>query len=90
MFESLDISASALLAQRTRMDAIAGNIANMNTTRNARGEAIPYRRRFAVFAAGRPVLVCKAVIKPLSDPNTSPAGLVKIWLPDTLTGMVFP
>ena|SRR5215212_7944526 len=54
MFESLDISASALLAQRTRMDAIAGNIANMNTTRNARGEAVPYRRRFAVFAAGRP------------------------------------
>jgi flagellar basal-body rod protein FlgC len=54
MFESLDISASALLAQRTRMDAIAGNIANMNTTRNARGEPIPYRRRFAVFAAGRP------------------------------------
>ncbi len=54
MFESLDISASALLAQRTRMDAIAGNIANMNTTRNSRGEAIPYRRRFAVFQAGRP------------------------------------
>jgi len=54
MFESLDISASALLAQRTRMDAIAGNIANMNTTRNSRGEAVPYRRRFAVFASGRP------------------------------------
>jgi flagellar basal-body rod protein FlgC len=54
MFESLDISSSALLAQRTRMDTIAGNIANMNTTRNARGEAIPYRRRFAVFAANRP------------------------------------
>jgi len=54
MFDSLDISASALLAQRTRMDTIAGNIANMNTTRNARGEAIPYRRRFAIFATGRP------------------------------------
>src|SRR6266850_4068562 len=54
MFDSLDISASALLAQRTRMDTIAGNIANMNTTRNARGEPVPYRRRFAVFATGRP------------------------------------
>ena len=53
MFDSLDISASALLAQRTRMDTIAGNIANMNTTRNTRGEPVPYRRRFAVFASGQ-------------------------------------
>src|SRR5687767_10838233 len=53
MFDSLDISASGLMAQRTRMDTIASNIANMNTTRNARGEAEPYRRRFAVFASGR-------------------------------------
>src|SRR5687767_7357863 len=50
MFQTLDISSSALLAQRTRMDTIAANIANLNTTRNARGEPIPYRRRFAVFA----------------------------------------
>ncbi|HEV8293045.1 MAG TPA: flagellar basal body protein [Tepidisphaeraceae bacterium] len=31
MFDSLDISASALLAQRTWMDTIAGNIANVDT-----------------------------------------------------------
>ena len=54
MLDSLDINASALLAQRTRMDTIAGNVANINTTRNARGEAVPYRRRVAVFAPGRP------------------------------------
>ena len=53
MFGTLDISSSALLAQRTRMDTIAANIANMNTTRNARNEPIPYRRRFAVFAPGQ-------------------------------------
>ena len=52
MFQSLDISASALMAQRTRMDTIAANIANINTTRNAAGEPVPYRRRFAVFAPG--------------------------------------
>jgi flagellar basal-body rod protein FlgC len=52
MFGTLDISSSALLAQRTRMDTIAANIANMNTTRNANGEPVPYRRRFAVFAPG--------------------------------------
>jgi flagellar basal-body rod protein FlgC len=54
MFDALDISASALLAQRTRMDTIAGNVANMNTTHNEKGEPIPYRRRFVLFAAGRP------------------------------------
>src|SRR5437764_908905 len=52
MFDSLDISASGLQAQRTRMDTIAANIANMNTTRDASGKPNPYRRRFAVFASG--------------------------------------
>jgi flagellar basal-body rod protein FlgC len=53
MFDSLDIGASALLAQRTRMDAIAGNVANINTTRNAKGQPIPYRRRIVTFAPGQ-------------------------------------
>ena len=53
MFGTLDISSSALVAQRARMDTIASNIANINTTRNARGEPVPYRRRFAVFAPGQ-------------------------------------
>ena len=54
MFNSLDISSSALQAQRTRLDTIAANIANLNTTRDADGKLNPYRRRFAVFAAGQP------------------------------------
>ena len=37
MFSTLDIGASGLMAQRTRLDTIAGNIANINTTRNERG-----------------------------------------------------
>jgi flagellar basal-body rod protein FlgC len=52
MFDSLDIGASALLAQRTRMDTIAGNVANLNTTRNEKGQPIPYRRRIVMFQAG--------------------------------------
>src|SRR4051812_38350120 len=52
MFDTLDISASGLQAQRTRMDTIAANIANINTTRNVNGQPGPYRRRFAVFNAG--------------------------------------
>ena len=53
MFDALDIGASGLTAQRVRMDTIAGNVANINTTRNALGERMPYRRRFVVFSPGR-------------------------------------
>lgn len=54
MFGSLDISTSALVAQRTRMDTIAGNIANASTPADPDGNAGPYQRRVAVFAAGNP------------------------------------
>lgn len=46
-FGSLDIGASALTAQRLRMDTISQNIANVNTTRTENGT--PYRRRLVVF-----------------------------------------
>jgi flagellar basal-body rod protein FlgC len=51
MFPALDISSSALTAQRIRMDAIAGNMANVSTTRNEQGQAVPYQPRFVIFAA---------------------------------------
>lgn len=44
---TLDIATSALTAERFRMDIIAQNIANIDTTRGANGE--PYRRRLTVF-----------------------------------------
>jgi flagellar basal-body rod protein FlgC len=53
MFDILDTGASALTAQRIRMDTIAGNIANINTLRDANGKPNPYRRRFVVFAPGQ-------------------------------------
>jgi flagellar basal-body rod protein FlgC len=43
MFRSLSISASGLSAQRRRIDVIATNIANAETTRTEEGG--PYRRR---------------------------------------------
>jgi flagellar basal-body rod protein FlgC len=52
MFEALDMGASGLQAQRIRLDTIAENLANVNTTRNSRGEKIPYRRQFATLASG--------------------------------------
>jgi flagellar basal-body rod protein FlgC len=54
MFEGMDVSASALLAQRIRMDTIAGNVANMNTTRDPNGNLSPYQRRFVVLEPGQP------------------------------------
>ena len=54
MFGSLDISTSALAAQRTRMNVIAANLANVNTTHDADGQYAPFRRRIAMFAAGDP------------------------------------
>ncbi len=43
MFNILDVSGSALSAGRLRMDVIASNIANVETTRT--GDGGPYRRR---------------------------------------------
>jgi flagellar basal-body rod protein FlgC len=51
MFSSIDVSTSALVAQRVRLNAIAGNLANMTTTHNEAGEAEPYQARFTVFQA---------------------------------------
>jgi flagellar basal-body rod protein FlgC len=62
MFNSLDISASALLAQRTRMDAISGNIANLSTTRNEAGESTPYQPRFVVFKADDSVKTAEGAV----------------------------
>jgi len=46
-FSSIDISASGLFAQRTKLDAIANNIANASTTRTQEGG--PYKRQEVTF-----------------------------------------
>ncbi|NTV90290.1 MAG: flagellar basal body rod protein FlgC [Clostridiales bacterium] len=46
-FSALDVGASALTAQRLRMDVISQNIANANTTRTDSGT--PYRRKVVIF-----------------------------------------
>jgi flagellar basal-body rod protein FlgC len=51
-----DISASALTAQRLRMDVISSNIANAETTRGryVNGSFEPYRRKLVVMEPMRP------------------------------------
>lgn len=47
LVSSMGISASGLTAERTRMDLIASNIANVNTVAGRGGS--PYRRQLAVL-----------------------------------------
>ncbi len=47
---SIDVSASGLTAQRLKMDTIASNMANVETTR-VNGEKGPYRRQVVVLEA---------------------------------------
>ena len=47
LFQAFDIAASGMTAQRFRMDTIAENLANVNTTRTEEGE--PYRRKIVLF-----------------------------------------
>lgn len=54
MSKSIDISTSALVAQRTRLNTIAGNIANVSTTRDANGDPNPYVRKRVIFQVGMP------------------------------------
>ncbi|HLQ98138.1 MAG TPA: flagellar basal body rod protein FlgC [Candidatus Dormibacteraeota bacterium] len=52
IFNALNTSASALTAQRFRMDVISSNIANAETTRatiNEDGEYEPYRRKMVAM-----------------------------------------
>lgn len=47
LMDSFNISASGMTAQRTRLDIISQNIANVNTTRDENGN--PYVRQTVVF-----------------------------------------
>ncbi len=49
VLSSLDICASGMAAERQRMEVVANNIANANSTRTPQGG--PYRRLEMVFAS---------------------------------------
>lgn len=52
IFNNFGISASGLTAQRLRMDTIASNIANIETTRTPEGG--PYQRQVPLFSSRLP------------------------------------
>jgi flagellar basal-body rod protein FlgC len=54
MYGALDISTSGMIAQRTRIEAAAANIANADTILDGQGRINPYRARIVYFASGDP------------------------------------
>lgn len=49
IFKAMDVSASGMTAQRQRLDIIAENLANVNTTRTPQGG--PYKRKSVILGA---------------------------------------
>jgi flagellar basal-body rod protein FlgC len=65
-WDSLRISASALTAQRLRLDVISNNIANAETTRTAQGG--PYKREDVVFTTQASNSLFPALVMARRDP----------------------
>lgn len=73
---SMDISGSALTAERLRMDVISENIANASTTRTEKGG--PYRRKMVVLeSAGQPQTTFRSMMESKMSAE-QPSGGVKV------------
>jgi flagellar basal-body rod protein FlgC len=76
LFDAFDISASALTAERLRMDVTAENLANAQTTRTAQGG--PYRRKEVVLEqVGGESSFGTALSAAMGGATGGPAGGVK-------------
>src|SRR3989442_1321818 len=78
---ALDISGSALSAERVRMSAIAGNIANASATRDADGKVNPYRRLEVLFASGAPSGGGASLAEPAAGDRPAVAGTEAVLAP---------
>ncbi len=72
-YDSIEVSASGLSAERLTMDTIANNIANVNTTRTAEGG--PFKRQLVVYAQKPDPSAASTDPVAASDPATSTAGV---------------
>ncbi len=91
-YDSIEISASGLSAQRLAMDVIANNIANANTTRTPQGGA--FKRQLVVFAQkqGAPTAPGSDPFNPFTASNpvattdgVQALGIVQDQSPDRLS-----
>ncbi len=73
LFGGLEISASALTAERLRMDVVAENLANAQTTRGADGQ--PYRRKEVVLQENAQSGFGVALAGAMGGARRSPGGV---------------
>lgn len=75
LFGVLEVSGSALQAERIRAEVVAANMANAETTRTADGT--PYRRQHVVFSAQgqQPSGFASQLLSQGSDVNASVGGV---------------
>lgn len=75
-----DISSSALTAQRLRMDVIASNIANADTTRGSfvDGSWVPYQRKLVVMEPNKQTSFSNILNSKLNDASSEGVKVTKI------------
>ena len=69
LFGVMEVSGSALLAERQRAEVVATNLANAETTRTAAGG--PYQRQHVVFGAAKPGTFATELASAGADPRMS-------------------
>jgi flagellar basal-body rod protein FlgC len=72
----MDVSGSALQAERTRAEVVAANMANAETTRTADGG--PYRRQEVVFSSEAPSDAFASRLSLASGPTEPAIGGVRV------------
>lgn len=76
LFTAMNTSSSALTAERTRMNLISSNLANVNTSRTPEGG--PYKRKDAVFAATAPLDAFGKALGGAADRHVREVNVVEI------------
>lgn len=93
IFRGIDAAASGLTAERLRMDVIANNIANANTTRTAEGG--PFKRKYVVFEPRVETepnfarILAGEIFPPKKDPVGRGVRATRIGTDDTQGTMVY-
>lgn len=87
VFDSINISASALNAEKTRIDVITKNIANAKTTKTTGGT--PYRRQMVVLEENKKNLFKEHLDKQMNNINSGGVKVSKIAEDDAPFKLVY-
>ncbi|SHE33314.1 flagellar basal-body rod protein FlgC [Tissierella praeacuta DSM 18095] len=87
IFNSINTSATALTAEKTRIDIITKNMANVNTTRSTGG--MPYRRQMVVFEENKSDSFSKYLNKHMNKTEEKGVKISKIVEDDSPFRLVY-